>query len=51
MHGDVAVAQRLEREHLSVAGRASASEYVSIPTGWLVGSFFVPSVGGETALG
>ena len=27
----VAVAQRLEREYLSVAGRALASEYVSSP--------------------
>ena len=38
-------------EHLSVAGRASASEYVSSPTEWSVGSFFVPSVAGATALG
>ena len=39
MHEDVAVAQRSEREHLSVAGRASASEYVSSPTERSVGSF------------
>ena len=37
MHGDVAVAQMSEREHLSAAGRASASEDVSIPTGRSVG--------------
>ena len=37
MHGDVAVAQMLEREHLSAAGRASASEGVFIPTGRSVG--------------
>jgi len=37
MHGDVAVAQMLEREHLSTVGRASASEDVSIPTGRSVG--------------
>ena len=46
MHGDVAVAQMSEREHLSVAGRASASEYVPSPTEWSVGSVFVPSVVG-----
>ena len=40
MHEDVAVAQMSEREHLSVAGRASASEYVSSPTEGLVGSVF-----------
>jgi len=37
MHGDVAVAQMSEREHFSAAGRASASEGVSSPTGRLVG--------------
>ena len=37
MHGDVAVAQMSKREHLSVAGRASASEGVSSPTGRSVG--------------
>ena len=41
MHGDVAVAQMSEREHFSVAGRASASEYVSSPTERSVGSFFL----------
>ena len=46
MHGDVPVAQMSEREHLSAAGRASASEYVPSPTEWLVGSVFVPSVVG-----
>jgi len=51
MHGYVAVAQRSKREHLSVVGRASASEYVSSPTERLVGSCFVPSVVGATALG
>ena len=35
-----------EREHLSVAGRASSSEYVPSPTEWSVGSVFVPSVVG-----
>ena len=47
MHGDVAVVQMSERENLSVAGRASALEYVPSPTEWLVGSVFVPSVVGE----
>ena len=47
MHEDVAVAQMSEREHLSAAGRASASEYVPSPTEWSVGSVFVPSVVGE----
>jgi len=37
MQGVVAAAQRLEREHLSVAERASASEGVSSPTGRSVG--------------
>ena len=37
MHGDVAVAQMSERENLSAAGRASASEGVSSPTERLVG--------------
>ena len=40
MHEDVVVAQMSEREHLSAAGRASASEYVPSPTDWSVGSFF-----------
>ena len=44
MHGDVAVAQMSEREHLSAAGRASTSEYVPSPTEWSFGSVFVPSV-------
>jgi len=35
----VATAQRSKREHLSAAGRASASEYVSSPTERSVGSF------------
>jgi len=52
MHGDVAVVQMSEREHLSVAGRASASEYVPSPTEWSVGSvFFVPSVVGASGPG
>ena len=46
MQGDVAVAQMSEREHLSAAGRASASEYVPSPTEWSVGSVFFPSVVG-----
>ena len=37
MHGDVAVAQMSEREHLSAVGRASALEGVSSPTGRSVG--------------
>jgi len=37
-----------EREHLSAAGRASASEYVPSPTEWSVGSVFVPSVVGAS---
>ena len=40
MHGDVAVAQMSEREHLSAVGRASTSEYVSSPAEWSVGSDF-----------
>jgi len=51
MHGDVAVAQMSEREHLSAAGRASALEYVPSPIEWSVGSVFVPSVVGESGLG
>jgi len=38
MHGDVAVAQMLERENFSGVGRASALEYVPSPTEWSVGS-------------
>ena len=41
MHGDVAVAQISEREHLSAAGRASASEYVPSPTECSIGSVFL----------
>jgi len=33
MHGYVAIAQMSEREHLSTAGRASASKGVSSPIG------------------
>ena len=51
MHGNVAVAQRSEREHFSAAGRASASEYVPSPTEWSVGSVFVPSVVGASGPG
>jgi len=51
MHGDVAVAQMSEREHLSEIGRASASEYVSSPTEWSVGSVFVPRVVGASGPG
>ena len=51
MHEDVAVAQMSEREHLSVAGRALATEYVLSPTEWSVGSVFVPSVVGASGLG
>jgi len=51
MHGDVALEQRSEREHLVTAGRASASEYVSSPTKRSVGSFFVLRVAGATTLG
>ena len=51
MHGDVAVAQRSEREHLSATGRALASEYVSSPIERSIGSFFVPRVAGATTLG
>ena len=46
MHGDVAVAQMSEREHLLAAGRASALEYVPSPTEWSVGSIVVPSAVG-----
>jgi len=51
MHGDFAIVQRSEREHLSATGRASALEYVSSPTERSVGSFFVPRVVGATTLG
>ena len=40
-----------EREHLSAAGRASASEYVPSPREWSVGSVFVPSVVGASGPG
>ena len=40
-----------EREHLSVEGRASTSEYVPSPIEWSVGSAFVPSVVGASGLG
>ena len=51
MHGDVAVAQMSEREHLSAVGIASASEYVPSPIEWSVGSSFVPSVVGANGPG
>jgi len=51
MHGDVAVAQMSERQHLLAVGRASASGYVPSPTKWLVGSVFVPSVVGASGSG
>ena len=51
MHGDVAVAQMSEREHLSAAGRASALEYVPSPTEWSIGSVFVSSVVGASGPG
>ena len=51
MHGDVAVVQISERENLSVASRALASEYVPSPIKWLVGSVFVPSVVGASGPG
>ena len=51
MHGDVAVAQMSERDHLSAAGRASTSKYVPSPTEWSVGSVFFPSVVGASGLG
>jgi len=51
MHRDVQVTQMSKREHLLVAGRASASEYVPSPTEWSVGSVFVPSVVGASGLG
>jgi len=40
-----------EREHLSAAGRASASEYVPSPIERSVGSVFVPSVIGASGPG
>jgi len=51
MHGDVAVAQMSEREHLLAADRASASEYIPSPIEWSVGSVFVPSVVGASGPG
>ena len=47
----VAASQRSKREHLSVVGRASTSEYVSSPTKKSMGSFFVLRVAGATTLG
>ena len=47
MHEDVAVAQMSEREHLSAAGRASASEYVSNPTGRSVGRCSADAMPGD----
>ena len=48
----VVATQRLEREHLSAAGRASTSEYVYSPTERSVGVFFfVLRVVGATTLG
>ena len=47
MHGDVAVAQMSEREHLSAAGRASASEGVSSPTGRSVGRYSADAMLGD----
>ena len=47
MHGDVAVAQMLERENLSPAGRASTSEYVSSPTGRSVGRCSADAMPGD----
>ena len=47
MHEDVAVAQMSEREHLSAAGRASASEYVSSPTGRSVGRCSADAMPGD----
>ena len=47
MHGDVAVVQMLERDHLSAVGRASASEGVSIPTGRSVGRCSVDAMLGD----
>ena len=41
MHGDVAVVQMSEREHLSAEDRASASEGVSSPIERSVGRFFL----------
>jgi len=41
MHEYVAVAQMLEREHLSAAGRASTSEYVPRLTEWSIGTVFL----------
>ena len=37
---NVAIAQRSEREHLSVADGASALEYVASPTKRSIGNFF-----------
>ena len=36
---------------MSIAGRASASEYVPSPTEWSVGSVFVLRVSGTSGLG
>jgi len=42
----VAATQRSKREHFLIAGRASASKYVSSPTKRLVGVLFVSRVAG-----
>ena len=47
MHEDVAVAEMSEREHLSAAGRASASEYVPSPTDWSVGRCSADAMPGD----
>ena len=47
MHGDVAVVQISKREHLSAAGRASASEGVSSPTWRSVGRCSVDAMLGD----
>ena len=44
MHGDVTIAQRLERENLSIAGISLSSEYVSSPIEWSFRSLFFQSV-------
>ena len=51
MYGDVAVAQRSEREHLLVTEEASSSEDVSSPTGRSVERFFISRVAGAKKLG
>ena len=47
MNEDVVVAQMSKRDHLSATGRASASEYVSSPTGRSIGRCSADAMPGD----